>query len=374
MFSRDARARAVQLSCYDEAICLPNAWSQQASIRVQQLIQHETDLLEYGEDPVAGAPFFERLTGEFIDAAWEEIEWILSMGGSTSAIESGQLAGRLHESCQARVDAIEQGSWPKVGVNLFEASEASPLAEARGDIGHLADPELLKRRVQEVQALRSRRNAAEASAALQALEDAVTNGDNIMPPSIRCAHAGVTTGEWSELLRKHFGTYRAPIGLDKARLSAESVEGSAEQRERVSRISEALGSPLKVLIAKVGLDGHQSGAEVIAGRLRAVGVEVVHPGIRWSAGDMVTAALSGEVHAVGLSMQSGAHLELVPEFLEKLGAANIPVVLGGTIPPEHHQQLYNMGVKLVATPKNYKLTEILDAMFDVIVEHFGLSA
>jgi (2R)-ethylmalonyl-CoA mutase len=333
--SRSARARAIQLPAWNEALGLPRPWDQQWSLRIQQILAYETDLLEF-EDILDGSPVIEHKVSEIEEAAQAEVDRILEMGGAVAAVESGYTKRALVESNTARVRAIESGARKVVGVNDFFEGEPSPLVADIGASILSVDASAGREQVERLAAHRAGRNAAEVKAALANLRDVVANGGNAMPPSIRCAHAGVTTGEWADALRALFGEYRAPTGVEGAIERTRGDDSLEKLRSRVDEVSDKLGRRLKVLLGKPGLDGHSSGAEQIAVHARDAGLEVVYEGIRLTPDEIANSAEQEGVHAVGLSILSGSHLTLVPRVLERV---SVPVIVGGIIPPADAERL-----------------------------------
>jgi (2R)-ethylmalonyl-CoA mutase len=367
VLSKDARARAVQLPAWNEALGLPRPWDQQWSIRLQQILAEETDILDY-DDLFNGSAVVAAKVAELKAGAREELARIAAMGGAIAAVESGYMKQRLVESNARRVAAIESGEQAVIGVNRHTGSAPSPLA-AGADGGFLAvDEQVEAAQIESLRAWRAARDDAKVQAALAELRAAAAEARNIMPPSIACAHAGVTTGEWGEALRRSFGEYRAPTGIALAAAPARS-NSLAELREEVDAVSERLGRRLKMLVGKPGLDGHSNGAEQVAVRARDCGVEVVYPGIRLTPAEIASAALEEGVHVVGLSILSGSHVVLVEEVLRRLralGLAHIPVIVGGIIPPEDERRLVAAGVARVYTPKDYDLTQIMRDVVEVV--------
>jgi (2R)-ethylmalonyl-CoA mutase len=356
--SKDARARAVQLPAWNEALGLPRPWDQQWSLRMQQILAYETDLLDYG-DIFNGSPVIAAKVAELKAAAREELNHIEALGGTVAAVESGYLKQQLVESNSRRVEAIERGEQTVVGVNRFTETEASPLAAAAGVVLRVT-AEAEADQIARLNAWRESRDARAVAAALEQLRKAAKGGANIMPPSIACAKAGVTTGEWGAALRATFGEYRAPTGVGTAMRN--DAEGLDEIRAEVDRISKKLGRRLKLLVGKPGLDGHSNGAEQIAARARDAGMDVVYDGIRLTADAIAAAARDKNVHVVGLSILSGSHLPLVHEVMARLkenGAAGVPVVVGGIIPPQDARALKDAGVAEVYTPKDFALNRIM---------------
>jgi (2R)-ethylmalonyl-CoA mutase len=368
LLSRDARCRALQLPAWNEALGLPRPWDQQWSLRIQQILAYETDLLEYG-DLFEGSVEIERRTREIESGAWAEIEAVLALGGVLAAVESGYLKARLVESNARRLAEIESGARVVVGVNRFRESEPSELLRG-GQSGVLAiDARAAREQVERLRAHRAGRSAAQVASALRALRDALRSGQNPMPASIQCAHAGVTTGEWADVLREIHGEYRAPTGVSAPPRIDSRADGLAALRTRVDALSGKLGRRLRFLIGKPGLDGHSSGAEQIALVARDAGVEVVYDGIRSTPDELAAAAVQEDVHLVGLSILSGAHLELVPDLARRLG---VPVVVGGIIPDADADQLRAAGVAGVYTPRDYDLVRVVGEMVGIAARAAGL--
>jgi (2R)-ethylmalonyl-CoA mutase len=363
VLSKKARARAVQLPAWNEALGLPRPWDQQWSLRMQQIMAYETDLLEYG-DIFDGSKVIEAKVEQLKNDAREELRRIEAMGGAVAAIESSYMKQKLVESNAARLRQIESGEQVVVGVNRWTESEPSPLAAA-GAGAILIVPESVEReQVERLIAWRAVRDDAAAQAALAMLKTAAQEGRNIMEPSIVCAKAGVTTGEWGQALRDVFGEYRAPTGVAKAPGALdESGQASLEAaRAEVAAVSARLGRRLKFLVGKPGLDGHSNGAEQIAVRARDCGMEVVYEGIRLTPAEIVNAALEEGVHVVGLSILSGSHVTLVRDVMERMRAAgleSVPVVVGGVIPAEDAELLKAAGVAAVYTPKDFQINDIM---------------
>ncbi len=357
VLSKNARARAVQLPAWNEALGLPRAFDQQWSLRMQQIVAYETDLLEYG-DLFDGSPVIDEKVRALIDEARAELARIDEMGGAVAAID--YMKGRLVESNTARLKGIETGEQIVVGVNKFTESEPSPLAEG-ADGGILTVSESVElEAVQRLKEWRAQRDTGAAEAALADLRAAASDGRNIMDPSIACAKAGVTTGEWGTALREAFGEYRAPTGVGRA-MRADGA-GLEEARAAVEAASAQLGRRLKLLVGKPGLDGHSNGAEQIAVRARDCGMEVVYQGIRLTPAQIVSAALEEGVHVVGLSILSGSHVPLVREVMQRMraeGLDDVPVIVGGIIPAEDINILKQCGVSAVYTPKDFRLNAIM---------------
>jgi (2R)-ethylmalonyl-CoA mutase len=372
--SKSARARAVQLPAWNEALGLPRPWDQQWALRMQQVLALETDLLEY-EDILDGSPVIESKVQALIDGAREELALVDAHGGMVACVESGYVKRKLVQSHTRRMRDIESGDLKIVGVNCYQESAESPLT-AGGESGILkVDEQAERKQIASLEAFRAKRQQDKVDAALVQLSASAKNGDNIMPASIQCARVGVTTGEWSDALRQVFGEYRAPTGIDISSGNAESTESMIKIRERVRVTGEQLGRPLRLLIGKPGLDGHSNGAEQIAVRGRDVGFEIVYEGIRLTPSQIARAAQEEGVHLIGLSVLSGSHLELVEDIvreLTRIGAATIPLVIGGIIPDEDAQRLRDQGLKAVFTPKDMDLNAIMDQMVSIIREANGL--
>jgi (2R)-ethylmalonyl-CoA mutase len=365
VLSKKARARAVQLPAWNEALGLPRPWDQQWSIRMQQIVSYETDLLEYG-DIFDGSAVIDAKVEELKREARAELTRIEEMGGAIAAVESSYMKQQLVDSNAARVRAIETGEQVVVGVNRWVEGEPSPLAGGTESI--LTVPEGVEaEQVERLKAWRAERDATAVTVALGELRRAATEGHNIMEPSIACAKAGVTTGEWGATLRDVFGEYRAPTGVGKARsVSSERID---EIRAAVERISARLGRRIKFLVGKPGLDGHSNGAEQIAVRARDCGMEVVYEGIRLTPAEIVNAALEEGVHVVGLSILSGSHVPLVRDVMERMRAAGltaVPVIVGGIIPPEDAATLKGAGVAAIYTPKDFQLNDIMAGIISLI--------
>ncbi|MFT5696047.1 MAG: (2R)-ethylmalonyl-CoA mutase [Myxococcota bacterium] len=372
--SKNARARAIQLPAWNEALGLPRPWDQQWSLRIQQILAYETDLLEY-PDIFEGSVVIEERTRELVEESREELQKVLDMGGAVAAVENAYMKQRLVESHTQRLRNIESGEQMLVGVNAFTEGEESPLT-AGGSLGSILsiDEGAEREQIERLNAFRAKRSDSDVKSALQNLHDAVSNGDNAIPPSIRAAKAGVTTGEWTDTMRNIFGEYRAPTGI-VARDVGEATGMTNDVRKRTDEVSKALGRRIKLLVGKPGLDGHSNGAEQIAVKARDVGMEVVYDGIRLTPAELVTSARDEGVHAIGLSILSGSHTTLVKDVLAGLkeaGLSNIPVIVGGIIPEADADALRAAGVKHVYTPRDFDLTrimaEIVETVADVHVE------
>jgi len=356
--SKNARARAVQLPAWNEALGLPRPFDQQWSLRAQQILAYETDLLHYG-DIFEGSTEIAEKVEELKREAKEELRRIEEMGGAVKAVDTGYLKQQLVESNSKRIEAIEHGEQAVVGVNRFPETEESPLAVSGEAILTVPD-HVEAEQIARLKAWRQARNAEAAAAALVDLERAAAENRNIMPASIACAKAGVTTGEWGAVLRQGFGEYRAPTGVGRGMRNDSS--GLDDLRGEVERVSRKLGRRMTFLVGKPGLDGHSNGAEQIAVRARDAGMQVVYEGIRLTPAEIVAAARKERVHVVGLSILSGSHLPLVKDVvagLRQAGLDEVPVVVGGIIPPEDARALKQFGVAAVYTPKDYEINRIM---------------
>ena len=361
--SKKARARAVQLPAWNEALGLPRPWDQQWSLRMQQIMAYETDLLEF-DDLFDGNPAVDAKVEALKDGARAELEHIQKMGGAVAAIEYMKI--QLVESNSARLNRIEKGETTVVGVNKFENGEPSPLTAGDGGI-MVVDPKVEQQQIDRLNEWREARDDAAVTAALEALKAAAKAGDNIMPPSIVCAKAGVTTGEWGAAIRQVFGEYRAPTGVGSAMSNA--AEGLDEVRSAVEAVSGKLNNRIRFLVGKPGLDGHSNGAEQIAVRARDCGMKVFYEGIRMTPEALVAEAQAQNVHIIGLSILSGSHIPLITEFMERMrtaGLQDIPVVAGGIIPEDDAANLRALGVARVYTPKDFDLNRIMLDIVDLV--------
>jgi len=360
--SKDARARAVQLPAWNEALGLPRPWDQQWSLRMQQILAFETDLLEY-DDLFEGNPAVERKVAALKKGAMAELSQINGMGDAQEKIE--YMKGRLVESNAARIAGIESGDTTVIGVNKFQNGEPSPLT-AGDDAIMVSDPAAEADQLARLNAWKADRDSDAVANALTDLRAAALDGTNIMIPSVAAAKAGVTTGEWAEVIRQVFGQYRGPTGVSQN--PSNRTEGLDDIRDRVSAVSSKLGRKLKFLMGKPGLDGHSNGAEQIAARARDCGMDITYEGIRLTPDEIIEAAIRDDVHVVGLSILSGSHIPLISELMEKMkaqGLSHIPVVVGGIIPDEDADHLSDMGVARVYTPKDFELNRIMDDIVDL---------
>jgi ethylmalonyl-CoA mutase len=358
--SKNARARAVQLPAWNEALGLPRPWDQQWSLRMQQILAFETDLLEY-DDLFDGNPAIDRKVNALKDGARAELALIDQMGGAVASI--AYMKGRLVEANAERIAGIESKDTTVVGVNRYTTTEPSPLTTGDGSIMQ-ADPTAEADQIMRLQAWRKARNEQAVTNAIKALRNACATGLNIMPSSVECARAGVTTGEWGAVIRAAFGQYRAPTGVSKS--PSNRTEGLEPIRDAVANVAAKLGRPLTFLMGKPGLDGHSNGAEQIAARARDCGMHIYYEGIRLTPTEIVTAASEQQPHVIGLSILSGSHIPLIRETLTQMreaGLGHIPLIVGGIIPDDDAKALRLMGVAAVYTPKDFELNRI---MLDIV--------
>ena len=356
VLSKNARARAVQLPAWNEALGLPRPWDQQWSLRMQQIVAYETDLLEF-DDLFDGNPAVTRKVEALKDGARAELATLDGMGGAIAAID--YMKARLVEANAERLNRIETGETVVVGVNRWQQGEPSPLVDDEGGI-LTVDPAVEVEQVSRLNDWRAGRDAGAVAAALEALRQAAETGGNVMPASIVAAKAGATTGEWAGVMRAAFGEYRGPTGVSRA--PSNKTEGLDEIREAVDVVSQRLGRRLKFLVGKPGLDGHSNGAEQIAFRARDCGMDISYEGIRLTPEQIVAAARAEEAHVVGLSILSGSHVPLIEEVMGRMreaGLSHIPVVVGGIIPEEDAARLLSFGVAKVYTPKDFELNRIM---------------
>jgi (2R)-ethylmalonyl-CoA mutase len=372
--SKDARARAVQLPAWNEALGLPRPWDQQWSLRMQQVLAYETDLLEY-DDIFTGSHVVESKVEELVSGAKAEIDRVQAMGGAVAAVESGYMKGALVASHAEHRRRVESGERVVVGVNRYTTTEPNPLLHDLDAAILTVDPGVETEAVLALKEWREQRDSDAAQEALQTLRDAAKTDANLMTATLACARSGVTTGEWAGALREVFGEYRAPTGVSAAVSPGDGGEELARVREAVRTTGDQVGRRLRLLVGKPGLDGHSNGAEQIAVRARDAGFEVVYQGIRLTPAQLVAAAVEEDVHCVGLSILSGSHRELVPDVINGLreaGMGDVPVVVGGIIPEADARELLDLGVAAVFTPKDYALTEIMAAIVEVIRRANGI--
>jgi (2R)-ethylmalonyl-CoA mutase len=372
--SKDARARAIQLPAWNEALGLPRPWDQQWSLRVQQVLAYESDLLEY-PDLFTGSVVVEEQVASIMAQAREELQRVLDMGGAIAAVENGYMKQALVQSHADRRAAVESGDAIVVGVNAFTETEASPLLADIASAIEVVDPQVEAAAIESLAAWRADRDEAAAFAALARLREQAASDANLMEATLACSRAGVTTGEWAGALRDAFGEYRPPTGIAGVAVAL-PTDGMDRVRAGVAATAAELGHPLRFLVGKPGLDGHSNGAEQIAVRARDAGFEVVYQGIRLTPEQIVAAAVEEDVDVVGLSILSGSHRALVPAVLEGLrevGAGDLPVVVGGIIPEPDAAWLSELGVRAVFTPKDYDATAIMTRVLDVVRAANGLS-
>jgi ethylmalonyl-CoA mutase len=371
--SKNARARAVQLPAWNEALGLPRPWDQQWSLRMQQVLAFESDLLEY-DDIFEGSTVIEAKVAELVAGAREEMDRVQEMGGAVAAVESGYMKQALVSSHAARRARIEAGQDRVVGVNCYESTEPSPLTADLDAAIQAADPEAERSAVEALSRWRDERDDAEVEQALGRLAEDAKSGANLMDATLAAARAGATTGEWAGTLREVFGEFRAPTGVGGAVGVVRAGAELGKVREEVRRTGEELGGRLRLLVGKPGLDGHSNGAEQVAVRARDAGFEVVYQGIRLTPEQIVAAAVAEDVHCVGLSILSGSHMELVPAVLDGLRehGVEVPVIVGGIIPSADAARLKQLGVAAVFTPKDFGLTEIMGGIVAAIRKANGL--
>jgi (2R)-ethylmalonyl-CoA mutase len=359
--SKNARARAVQLPAWNEALGLPRPWDQQWSLRLQQVLAFESDLLEY-DDIFEGSTVIEAKVSQMVEDARAEMDRVQALGGAIAAVESGYMKQALVSSHSARRSRIENGEDIVVGVNRFETTEPSPLTADLDAAIQAADPEAERSAIAGLESWKRERDQAEVDRALERLAAAAKTTDNLMEATLVAARAGATTGEWAGTLREVFGEFRAPTGVSGAVGVADAGQELTEVREMVRATGEELGGRLRLLVGKPGLDGHSNGAEQVAVRARDAGFEVVYQGIRLTPEQIVAAAVAEDVHCIGLSILSGSHMELVPDVLEQMranGIEDVPVIVGGIIPSRDARLLEEMGVAAVFTPKDFSLTQAM---------------
>jgi (2R)-ethylmalonyl-CoA mutase len=370
VLSRDARARSVQLPAWNEALGLPRKWDQQWSLRLQQIMAFETDLLEY-EDIFAGSKMIERKENELEEETQGEIDRIQEMGGIVPVLENGYMKQQLVESNTRKLRQIESGEKVVVGVNQFEEAEPSPLtADTEGSF-YVVDDSVEAEQIRILEDFRLRRDKEKVARALDHLREGIEKGKNIVEMSIECARSGVTTGEWGKTMREIFGEYRAPTGVSLVATDVPPAGEAGKVNERVRKLNDKLGRNLKILIGKPGLDGHSNGAEQIAVKARDVGMEVVYEGIRLTPEQIAESAMQEGVHVIGLSILSGSHMDLIPEMvknMKKRGLADIPLVVGGIIPEADMEKMYHAGVKKIYTPKDFNLNDIMMGIVDVVAQ------
>jgi (2R)-ethylmalonyl-CoA mutase len=366
--SRDARARAVQLPAWNEALSLPRPWDQQWSLRLQQILAYETDLLEY-PDIFEGSVVVRSKVDDLKAQAREEIDRILGMGGVIPAIESGYMKSALVRSMSERMSAINTGEQIVVGLNKWTEGLPSPLVGGEDGGIFKVDESSARDTIASLNATRAARDPERAAAAVAVLQEAARSGSSMMEPSIECALARVTTGEWAGALREVFGEYRPATGVDGQKLSLDGERVDA-LRSRIDLLAQKLGHRPRIVVGKPGLDGHSNGAEVIAVSARHVGFDVIYSGIRLSPDEIVQSAVEEDADVIGASVLSGSHVELTQQIMDKLAeygaGSRISVVVGGIIPPDDFDRLFGLGVKRVFTPSDYELIDIMESITEVI--------
>jgi (2R)-ethylmalonyl-CoA mutase len=370
VIAKKSRARAVQLPAWNEALGLPRPWDQQWSLRLQQIVAFETDLLEF-EDILVGSKVINNKVSKLKTSAYQELKNIDKLGGLVQAIERGYMKSKLVESQTIRQKSIENGNQKVVGVNCFSEGEKSPLVQ-ENDGGYMkVDEKSENKQISNVKRWKEQRDNKKVQNLLKELKQKATDNVNIMDISIKCAHAGVTTGEWSNVIRDVYGEYRAPTGIVSSHIQKQKIKNSEIKilQKKIERLTVKMKRRPKMLVGKPGLDGHSNGAEQIAVRSRDIGFEVVYDGIRSTPEQLVSAAIEEGVHIIGLSILSGSHIHLVKKMLDLLKKnqfSEIPVVVGGIIPPVDQKKLISIGVKAVFTPKDFKIEEIMDCLVNII--------
>ncbi len=370
VLAKNSRARAVQLPAWNEALGLPRPWDQQWSLRLQQIMAYETDLLEFN-DIFLGSKVLRSKIDDLKESAFKELKNVDEFGGLIQAIENGYMKSQLVKSQTQRQRNIETGEQKVVGVNCFEDGELSPLI-SKADGGFMkVDEESEKTQIKNVTQWKANRNNNKIKKLLASLKDKAKNGDNIMEISIKCAHEGVTTGEWSDTMRDVFGEYRAPTGIVSSSIRKRKPKSDEINliAQKIESITKRIKRRPKMLVGKPGLDGHSNGAEQIAVRARDIGIEVVYDGIRSTPEQLVVASIEEGVHIIGLSILSGSNVHLVNvvlDLLKKNKYSHIPVIVGGIIPPKDERKLLSKGVKAVFTPKDFKIEDILKKITSII--------
>jgi ethylmalonyl-CoA mutase len=370
VIAKNSRARAVQLPAWNEALGLPRPWDQQWSLRLQQIMAFETDLLEFG-DIFKGSSEIKKKVSDLKKQAILELKTIDKIGGLKEAIENGYMKKKLVLSQTERQKNIESGIQKVIGVNCYKEGVKSPLMESDDGGFMKADQKAEENQIKNVIDWKKKRNAKKVRFCLEKLSKKAKNGDNIMEISIECAHAGVTTGEWGRVMREVFGEYRAPTGIVASSMNIKVDKGARIKKiqDRVNKITKKIGRRPKILVGKPGLDGHSNGAEQIAVRARDIGLEVVYDGIRSTPEQLVNTCVDEGIHIIGLSILSGSHIFLVKQtisLMKKIKINNIPIIVGGIIPPSDEKKLIKMGVKQVFTPKNFQIEDIMSNIVDII--------
>ena len=375
VMAKNSRARAVQLPAWNEALGLPRPWDQQWSLRLQQIMAFETDLLEFG-DIFKGSNEIKKKVSDLKKQAISELKTIDKIGGLKVAIENGYMKKKLVLSQTERQKNIESGIQKVIGVNCYTEGVKSPLMESEDGGFMKADQKAEENQIKNVINWKKKRNAKKVKSCLEKLSEKAKSGDNIMEVSIECAHAGVTTGEWGRVMREVFGEYRAPTGIVASSMNIKEDKGRQNKKiqDRVNQITKKIGRRPKILVGKPGLDGHSNGAEQIAVRARDIGLEVVYDGIRSTPEQLVNTCVDEGIHIVGLSILSGSHIFLVKQtilLMKKIKINNIPIIVGGIIPPSDEKKLIKMGVKQVFTPKNFQIEDIMSNIVDIIESSYA---
>ena len=372
VIAKNSRARAVQLPAWNEALGLPRPWDQQWSLRLQQIMAYETDLLEF-DDVFEGSKVLKNKVNKLKKSFYNQIKEIDKLGGLVEAIENGFMKSKLVESQTIRQKSIETGEQQVVGVNCYTEGEESPLTNVNDGGFMKVDEKAEKKQIEDLKKFKSKRNEKKINYLLNQLKNTAKEGRNIMEISIKCAHAGITTGEWSNVMREVYGEYRAPTGIVSSHMSKQNILKSEIKllQKEVNMLEKKIKRRPKMLVGKPGLDGHSNGAEQIAVRARDIGLEVVYDGIRSTPEQLVVAAIEEGVHIIGLSILSGSHVHLVKtivELLKKNNLSKIPVIVGGIIPPVDEKKLISIGVKAVFTPKDFKIEDIMKSLVAIIRE------
>ena len=372
VIAKNSRARAVQLPAWNEALGLPRPWDQQWSLRLQQIMAYETDLLEF-DDVFEGSKVLKNKVNKLKKSFYNQIKEIDKLGGLVEAIENGFMKSKLVESQTIRQKSIETGEQQVVGVNCYTEGEESPLTNVNDGGFMKVDEKAEKKQIEDLKKFKSKRNEKKINSLLNQLKNTAKEGRNIMEISIKCAHAGITTGEWSNVMREVYGEYRAPTGIVSSHMSKQNILRSEIKllQKEVNMLEKKIKRRPKMLVGKPGLDGHSNGAEQIAVRARDIGLEVVYDGIRSTPEQLVVAAIEEGVHIIGLSILSGSHVHLVKtivELLKKNNLSKIPVIVGGIIPPVDEKKLISIGVKAVFTPKDFKIEDIMKSLVAIIRE------
>ena len=375
VIAKNSRARAVQLPAWNEALGLPRPWDQQWSLRLQQIMAYETDLLEF-DDVFEGSKVLKNKVKTLKESFYKQIKEIDKLGGLVEAIENGYMKSKLVESQTARQKSIESGEQQVIGVNCYTEGEESPLTNVNDGGFMKVDAKAEKKQIENIRKFKSKRNKKILQSLLKDLKTTAVEGRNVMDISVKCAHAGVTTGEWSNIMREVYGEYRAPTGIVSSNVLKQNTQQSEIRllQKEVNLLAKKIKRRPKMLVGKPGLDGHSNGAEQIAVRARDIGLEVVYDGIRSTPEQLVVAAIEEGVHIIGLSILSGSHVHLVKtivQLLKKNNLSKIPVIVGGIIPPVDEKKLISIGVKAVFTPKDFKIEDIMKNLVSIIRKSYG---